>query len=279
MKAPRKVGESSGRGRWLALALALQVAGCGSPPPAALPPKDQRDAELRALEGEHRFRAALAKTDEWLAGAPDDAVALMWKTRLLRQLGDERRALEVVQTRRAKAPRDAALAYEEGELLAHVGLDDRALAAFDEAHALAPDDALPAIAAAALLLSKKKPDTAGAQARLAPFQDGPHASAEARFHQGLALEAAGDPAGARAAFERTLELEPLHVPALRDLALLVEKSGDEKAALDLWRRVKRSASPRDEKFTQEVDAKIAALQARVEKTQAPPANAKPAPKG
>ena len=84
---------------------------------------------------------------------------------------------------------------------------------------------------------------------------------------------------AGAAFERTLELEPLHVPALRDLALLVEKSGDEKAALDLWRRVKRSASPRDEKFTQEVDAKIAALQARVEKTQAPPANAKPAPKG
>jgi len=199
MMAPRKVGESSRRGLLLALAFALQVAGCSSPPPATLPPEEERLAELRALESAHRFRAALAKTDEWLAGAPDDAAALAWKTRLLRQLGDERRALEVVQARRAKAPRDAALAYEEGELLAHVGLDDRALAAFDEARALAPDDALPAVAAAALLLSKKRPDAAGAQQRLAPFLDGPHASAEARFHQGLALEAAGDAAGARAA--------------------------------------------------------------------------------
>jgi tetratricopeptide (TPR) repeat protein len=277
MKAPRKVGESSGRGRLLALA--LLAAGCSSSPPPALPPAEEREAELRALEGEHRFRAALAKTDEWLAGAPDDAAALAWKTRLLRQLGDERRALEVVQARRANAPRDAALAYEEGELLAHVGLDDRALAAFDEARALAPDDALPAVAAAALLLSKKKPDTVGAQERLKPLLDGPHASAEACFHQGLALEAAGDPAGARAAYERTLELDPLHVPSMRNLALLAEKSGDDAGTLVLWRRVKRSASPRDAKLVQEVDAKIAALQARVEKTQAPPANAKPAAKG
>ena len=150
----------------------------------------------------------------------------------------------MVQARRAKAPRDAALAYEEGELLAHVGLDERALAAFDEAHALAPDDALPAVAAAALLLSKKKPDAAGAQARLAPFLDGPHASAEARFHQGLALEAAGDPSGARPAYERALELDPLHVPSMRNLALLAEQGGDDAGALVVWRRVKRS-EPRD----------------------------------
>src|SRR6185369_16939690 len=45
MKAPRKVGESSGRG--LLLAVALQAAGCGSPPPAAVPPEEQREAELR----------------------------------------------------------------------------------------------------------------------------------------------------------------------------------------------------------------------------------------
>jgi tetratricopeptide (TPR) repeat protein len=261
MKEPRPEWESSARR--LALALALQLAGCSSPPPAVeVPPHEQFQADVRALHDAHRFRAA---AEQRLASAPDDAVALDWKTRLLRDLGEERLALEVVQARRAKAPQDAALAYEAGELFAHVGAGDKALVAFDEAHALAPDDWRPAVGAAALLLSKKSPDVAGAQARLAPFLEGPHASAEALFHHGLAFEVAKDDAGARAAFERALVLDPLHVPSLRDLALLAEKSGDEKGALDLWQRVQRSTSPLDAKFAKEVEAKIDALTAKLVK--------------
>jgi tetratricopeptide (TPR) repeat protein len=264
MKEPRPELESSARR--LALALALQLAGCSSEPPAvAVPPEEQFQTDVRALHDAHRFRAALAAAEQRLASAPDDAAALDWKTRLLRELGEERLALEVVQARRAKAPQDAALAYEAGELFAHVGADDKALVAFDEAHALAPDDWRPAVGAAALLLSKKSPDVAGAQARLAPFLEGPHASAEALFHHGLAFEVAKDDAGARAAFERALVLDPLHVPSLRDLALLAEKSGDEKGALDLWQRVKRSTSPLDAKFAKEVEAKIEALTAKLVK--------------
>ncbi len=275
MKGPRTERESSARRVGVGLALLLLGAACSSPPPApVVPPEEKRLADLSALDAAHRFRAALALTDEWLAAAPDDPAALDWKVRLLRELGEERAALEVVEARRAKAPKDAALAYEAGELLAHVGQDDRALATFDEAHALAPDDWRPAVAAAALLLAKKSPDPAGAQTRLAPYLDGPRVSAEALFHDGLAREIQKDDAGARAAVEKALAVEPLHVPALRNLALLVEKSGDDKGALDLWRRVKRTSGPLDDALAKELEAKIKALAAKVAQAEKADAAAK-----
>jgi len=231
MELPRPDRRSSALA--VATALALLLVRCAATEPAVDPDlAAQRLARIRAFDEAHRYRAALAATDEWLAAAPDAAVALDWKTRLLRELGEERAALMLVLARRGKDPKDAALAYEAGELLAHDGADERALAAFDEAGALAPDDWRPAVAAAALLLEAKKPDPAGAEKRLEPFTSGPRASAEALFHVALAREAQHDSAGARAALEAALALDSHHVPSLRNLALLLEEGGDVQAAID-----------------------------------------------
>jgi len=141
----------------------------------------------------------------------------------------------------------------------HDGATEQALAAFEDARRLAPDDWRPAVAAAALLLSRRPPDPAGAEQLLAPFLDGPHASAEARFHQGLAREAAADPAGAAAAFTSALDLDPGHVPSLCDLALLRQRSGDVTGALALLRRAKRSTAPDEESLQRALDRRIESL--------------------
>jgi tetratricopeptide (TPR) repeat protein len=268
MEPPRKGRRSSARA--VATALALLLPSCAGRDPAPVPTTaEQRAAVIAQLDADRRFRAALAATDEWLATDPASPAALDWKTRLLRELGEERAALALVLERRAGDPKDAALAYEAGELLAHDGATERALAAFDEARALAPDDWRPAVAAAALLLQAKSPDAAGAEQRLAPFLAGPHACAEARFHQALARESVKDEAGARAALEAALALDPQHVPSLRDLALLLEQAGDVAGALDCWRRVKRASALGDPNFSSEVDRRIESLKARASATEPP----------
>jgi len=70
------------------------------------------------------------------------------------------------------------------------------------------------------------------------------------------------------------------MPSMRNLALLAEQNGDAPSALVLWRRMKHNTSPLDAKFVQKVDAKIAALKARVEKVEPPAKDANAAaPKG
>jgi tetratricopeptide (TPR) repeat protein len=58
------------------------------------------------------------------------------------------------------------------------------------------------------------------------------------FHQirGLALAASGDASGARAAWDRALELEPRNAAALMELARSSARGGDVEAALDFYAR-------------------------------------------
>ncbi len=172
------------------------------------------------LVAAHRWRAALEQIDLQLAVTPTAPELLDRRTALLRSLGREREALELVLLRRASASDDAALAYEAGELHAHLGDATAAYAAFADAARDAPDDPRPVVATAALLLAEKPPKISDAEQQLAPWLDGPRASAAARFHHALALEMAGDPTAARAAYERALELAPDDLPALCNAAHL-----------------------------------------------------------
>ena len=78
-------------------------------------------------------------------------------------------------------------------------------------------------------------DVAGTKA-LAAKMTGPDRKADALFAEGMALEADGDHAHARAKWEAALELEPAHARALFHLAHAHDLAGDDERAIELYRR-------------------------------------------
>ena len=257
---------SSDRGRRLArsaLPAALLAAACrgtGGPEPPELPaPAPAATGSIDSLLAERRFRAALAEIDARLAEAPLDPGLLDRRIDALRALGLEREALAQALALRELAPDEARHAFDAGELAAHAGDAALAIEQFSAARALAPGDWRPAVGEAALRLRERPPQPDRAEELLAPWLEGAGARVEARVHHGLVFEARGDPAGARRAYERALELDPRHVPSLCNAARLAEAAGERERALELFRRAKTASAPDDERFLDALDRRIAAL--------------------
>ncbi|MBL8840067.1 MAG: tetratricopeptide repeat protein [Planctomycetes bacterium] len=245
------------------MATALLVAGlaaCGASPraPAPLGERAAIEAQVAADIAQRRFRAALATVEEELAYAPDDSGWLDQKCGLLRRLGREREALQIVLARRAQAPDDAALSYEAGELLFHLGELARARAEFEATAALAPNDPRPFVALAALDLSERPPALERAAARLAPWLDGAATHADAEFQQGWIDEQAGRLVEARRRYARAVERDPAHVAALVNGARLAAAEGDlVLARRDLERA--RAAAGDDTARRAKVEAAVKAI--------------------
>lgn len=87
-------------------------------------------------------------------------------------------------------------------------------------------------------------DLASAAREVRAFIDAHGPSAEAFHLLAIALDAAGDAAGAEAAYRKVLYLEPRHEEALPHLALLLERRGDPEAAR-LRRRLARQTTGGD----------------------------------
>src|SRR5690606_27739203 len=77
---------------------------------------------------------------------------------------------------------------------------------------------------------------------------------EAHYNLGLVLQNLGDFAGARAEFERTLELDPSNVAAPRLLADALVKLGDFAAALPAYDKAIQADSTRFELYYSRADA-------------------------
>lgn len=77
------------------------------------------------------------------------------------------------------------------------------------------------------------------------------------YHHGLLLGRRGDVHAACAALERSLALHDHYFPALRNLAVLYERAGFRRGALDLWERA-HAASP-DDASRESIKARIVSL--------------------
>ncbi|WP_077594940.1 tetratricopeptide repeat protein [Polaromonas sp. A23] len=107
---------------------------------------------------------------------------------------------------------------ERGIALHAQGQLEQALSAFENARALAPSDPNTSVASATLLVALSRPQAA--YRLLLTLEKELMASAEGATNLGIAAEACGDLTKAEAAYRQALTLDPTHVRALTNAALL-----------------------------------------------------------
>lgn len=107
---------------------------------------------------------------------------------------------------------------ERGIALHAEGQLERALSAFENARALAPSDPNTTVANATLLVALSRPQAA--YRLLLALEKELMASAEGATNLGIAAEACGDLVKAETAYRQALTLDPTHVRALTNAALL-----------------------------------------------------------
>jgi tetratricopeptide (TPR) repeat protein len=151
-----------------------------------------------SAEAERQWRrvAELQPQDEQIR----EALAIFYRQA---QRWDDARA--AVDELRGLAPENARYAILAGNLAAQRGELAAATAAFAAASKLAPESSAGQAALAQLHLQAGRPPDAAAAAREAIARE---PIAQNHFLLGTALQASGDTAGARAAIDRALELDP-----------------------------------------------------------------------
>ena len=193
---------------------------------AALP--DDPDAHFylaMGLEQEGRPEEAAAHYRRAAELAPAHFRARFNLGKALQTLGDARGALEALQAALALKPGDAATEYELARTYGALDRFEDARAALAAARAADPNHK--GLDAAAAALTHREQELGGdplaaARARVARQPGDP----AARNALGEALGRARDLEGAEAAFREALGQDPAFVPALRNLAILLQLKGD-----------------------------------------------------
>ncbi len=124
--------------------------------------------------------------------------------------------------------------FREGAEAHAAGRLDAALAAFERARALAPEHPNAASACAAVLGEQGR--HRAAWAALLPAGEALLRSADGAFNMGTTAEQCGMDAEAGAAYDRALQLNPDHVPALNNQAQRLVRTGHFTEALPALRR-------------------------------------------
>ena len=119
---------------------------------------------------------------------------------------------------------------EQGSRLHAAGQAEQALAQFEKALAAQPDNVDAANACATVLTQLGKPDAA--MAVLHRVRDALMRDADGATNYAIASENVGRLEEAEAAYGRALALDPHHVRALNNLALMRARSGDWTSAID-----------------------------------------------
>ncbi len=149
--------------------------------------------------------------------APNEPELFDREGQVWQQLGDGPRAMAAYEKAAALAPKDGLVRWRMGELLLTQGAPDRALAMFREATALDPSVA-DYWNSLGMVLGGNGQHTEAADAFRKAIERDPK-NARYAYNLGLVLMRAGDP-GARAQFERALELDPAFRPARERLGEL-----------------------------------------------------------
>jgi tetratricopeptide (TPR) repeat protein len=208
-------------------------------------------------------RAALGVLEAVLASAPQHEPALRLAARLAYEASEERRARSYLARLLTLAPQDQDALYRmavceqvmadrAGDDAARVAACKRAVEAFVEYRAVAANDLDGQLGEALARLrvweltgkgqAGKRGDDTELRAALALYRAAAKSapSAEAPYGEGFALEALGDLAGARAAYEVALTRNATHAPSLLNLAALHATAGELDRARPLWERALRT---------------------------------------
>lgn len=228
----------------------------------ALAPQDAEVgvALARFYAAEGHGRAGLGVLDAVLEQSPSHEAALRLASRLAYEASEERRARGYLARLLALAPTDQDALYKMAvceQVMASRANDDaarlsacqRAIEAFAQFRSAAPGDVDGRLGEALArmrlweLAGKAKKDDTELRAALALYREAANQaldSADAPFGEGVALEALGDKAGARTAYENALVRNAAHAPSLLNLAALHAESGERDRALALWERALRT---------------------------------------
>jgi tetratricopeptide (TPR) repeat protein len=216
---------------------------------------------------EHTFMEidlAVYRLEQALAIAPEDEPTLESLTRLygrLRRWPDVAAMLEQhAMVARAPAKRAELYVALARTLERELGDSPRALEAWTAAAELEPDHPEAAAALARLDTRDGDPDAAIQRLRRAALRAADPAQ-RANAHQalGLALQDAGDEAGAREAFLDALDHDPDHLPSITALRRAAIELGDDRGAVRwLEREVSLTTKPR---LRAQLLAKLGALRA------------------
>lgn len=173
------------------------------------------------------------------AGRRDEArTALETFRKLQTQQSEERHQAELA----LKDPTGQVLA--EARQAAVAGDLEKALRQLRQEIAISPDDIRPHLLYVQILLAAERHGeaVAAAESTLANFPDNP----DAAYQLGATRMVAGEQDAAEQSFRRALELDPNHVAALNDLAVLLATRGQKGEAMALARRL-LEAKPDDAK--------------------------------
>jgi tetratricopeptide (TPR) repeat protein len=204
---------------------------------------DHVEAALRdavAALARQNHRTAHARCMAVLAEHPTNADALRLLAHIALDHGNPGKALEVLARAERDASADARILAQRARALAVLGRPDEAAAAVRAALGLQPDDAL-TLDTLGVVLSRLG-DHLGALALYERATARGPGVASYQFNYGAALQFAGHFDRARAAYRRTLALDPAHYRALSSLAQLrraTPEDNDIAALTSLFDRVAR----------------------------------------
>lgn len=165
-----------------------------------------------------------------VAGRRDEARKALETFRMLQtQQSEERHQTELA----LKDPTGRVLA--EARTAAVSGDHEKALRQLRQEIAISPDDIRPHLLYVQILLAAERHAEAvkAAESTRASFPDNP----DAAYQLGAMKMVAGDQASAEQSFRQALDLEPNHVAALNDLAVLLATRGEKGEAVALARRL------------------------------------------
>ncbi|MBI5478921.1 MAG: tetratricopeptide repeat protein [Deltaproteobacteria bacterium] len=197
-------------------------------------------ARLAGRAGDHERATRLAeevrRRSQAVRGIDDvrfESVVLL--ARSAEKRGDRARAITLFEEAGRRNPRSGEVRYRRGMLLEELGRHAEAAKAFRDALAASPrlTDAQRRLARA-LKASGDAKGAAAAEAQLGRLES--HGAAEDRFHEGTRLYQAGDLAGAMAAFQASVDINPRSAPALSNLGYVLLDLNRLAEALDFQRR-------------------------------------------
>lgn len=145
---------------------------------------------------------------------------------------------------------------KQGAALHRAGRLDEALVCFERARALKPDDSNIASACATLLGALGQPEAAFRA--LLPVQTQLMATADGAANLAIAAEACGQTAQAVQAYDRALQLDPDHLRALNNTAILAAERGDYDLAVTRMQRCLALAPDSPQAVSNLVDMQMAA---------------------